>query len=101
MGGGVHLTSDSPFARLPTCIKEKRGGGRGVGLTIGGEGVDLPDGDDVRQHVAQPLRPHEVQLLEGRVVVVEQDAWICYFINFLLIAFLSSTSAPQQFLNIS
>ncbi len=39
-------------------------------LTALGEAVDLPDGDDVSEDVAQPLRVEEVDVLQVDVVVV-------------------------------
>ena len=44
-------------------------------LTSLGKVVDLSDGDDLRQLVAQPLRVQEVQILEGKVIPVKHDTW--------------------------
>ena len=39
-----------------------------------GEGVDLADGDDVGEDVAEPLRVQEVEVAQRGVVVVQQEA---------------------------
>ena len=39
-----------------------------------GERVDLPNGDHVTEHVAQPLGVEEVQVPQGGVLVVQQQS---------------------------
>ena len=40
------------------------------------ERVDLPDSDHVGEHVTQPLRVQEVQVSEGGVIIMQEDAVI-------------------------
>ena len=37
--------------------------------------VDLPDRDNMSQHVTQPLRIQEIQVTQQGAVIVKQDAW--------------------------
>ncbi len=43
-------------------------------VTILRKRVDFSDGDHVSQHVTQPLRIQEVEVLQGGIVVVQQDS---------------------------
>ena len=45
---------------------------RQLPLTIIDVWVDFPDGDNVRQHVTQPLRVQEVQVTQQRVIIMQQ-----------------------------
>ena len=43
-------------------------------LTLSHEGVNLPDSDDVCQHVAEPLRVNKVEVGQERILVVEEGS---------------------------
>lgn len=50
-------------------------GDAGTALTVVSEGIDLAYREHVGEHIAEPLRPQEVQLLQRRVVVVQQHTY--------------------------
>ena len=43
-------------------------------LTFPHKGVNLPDGHNVSQHVTEPLRVHEVEVCQERVLVVKEGS---------------------------